>query len=316
MQSATAEIEAQEPQPKEERPPRWFFDLIADIPKDDWGRIWHIEVHRLEPKVPGVPGSKGYLDLYLEPITMNAVQKRFGGGKFQLNLCKNGKWHNSHTFDVEGQPIYDLSRERPNGQTGLLPSAGGEAFAKQVIDMLRDELTRSREAGQTPSGAITDETIGLVTKAAENAMQMIRNQVPAATEPTALLSAMVTTLKNLGLIGQPPAVPGGGIVETISVLKTLGLIGQPAPDPMAQITMFLTIFEKLDALRGPAAGGAPRDWKATLAEKAIEHVPEILREVRATAEASREAAGQRLEAARTNERVATTIRSLPARPGA
>lgn len=297
------------PPEKEPLSPTWFWELIADIPKDEWGKIYDMLLFRIDPKVPMHPGYKGYLDTFAEPISPAWVKARYGGGRFRLVLQKNGRFKTSHEFEIEGQPIYDLTRERVNGQNPAAAGTGGEAFAKQVIDMLREELTRSRESGPA-STAITDETIGLVTKAAEKAMDMIKNQVPAATDPSTQLSSMVSTLKNLGLVGQPS---GGGIVETISVLKTLGLIGQPAPDPMAQINTFLTIFEKLDALRGERAAG-PRDWKATLAEKAIEHVPEILREVRATAEASRDAAGQRLEAARANERIASAIRGMPAPP--
>src|SRR5215469_5400591 len=91
---------------KTELDPNWFFDKISALSADDWQRVYTLELHRMEPKLPGVPGSKGYLDVFTEPITRAFIKNKYGGGKFRLVLLKNGRYQTCQNFDIEGEPIY------------------------------------------------------------------------------------------------------------------------------------------------------------------------------------------------------------------
>jgi len=63
--------------PREEKPQNWFFTELADKPVHEWGRVWSLELHRLKPDVPGVPGTKGYLRLFSEPVTLETIRLEF-----------------------------------------------------------------------------------------------------------------------------------------------------------------------------------------------------------------------------------------------
>jgi hypothetical protein len=290
---------AHEPeQDKPELPPNWFFDKISVIGPEEWAKAYVVELHRLEPKLPGVPGSKGYLDVYTEPITLAQIKARFGGGKFRLVLMKNSKYVTSYTFDVVGDPIYARGRELPPDGHGT-NGDGSTALLQQFVGVLRDELARSRE--NVPNSA-TDEAIKLLTSASEKAMDVVVKQIPATANPTAQLESLVTTAKNLGILG---GNNGGGVLETVRVLKELGVIGGAATspqNPLEQLKLFMDIFEKIDALRGDSGGGRRGDWKSVLAEKAAEVLPTVLENMSDT-QRRRGAAGQRPQ-----------VRQEPARP--
>jgi len=62
----------------------WFFDKLSAIASEEWAKVYVLEIHRLEPKLPGVPGSKGFLDVFTEPITKAFIKQKYGGGKSDL----------------------------------------------------------------------------------------------------------------------------------------------------------------------------------------------------------------------------------------
>lgn len=127
---------------KAELEPNWFFDRLANIPPEDWQKIYTLEIHRKEPNLPGVPGSKGFLEVYTEPVTKGQIKARFGGGKFSLVLLKNGKYVTSHTFDIEGDPIYLRGRELP-------PDGAGSGMESRLLNMLESNLKEMKEELRT-----------------------------------------------------------------------------------------------------------------------------------------------------------------------
>ncbi len=312
-----AEVETKEPEAKEERTPTWFFDLIAEIPAIEWGKVYDIWIYRIEPKVRMAEGQRGFLANLCEPITPAWIKQNYGGGKFRIVLNKNGRFKTSHDCDIEGAPIYDSRRERPEphqaGAAGLGGNGDGAAFAKQVIDILRDELTRTRESNQGGS-PVQDEALKMLTEASTRAMDVIKNQVTPAPDPTKQLESLVNAARNLGILGgtQPQQNP------LLDKLVTVALERLAAPsNPLEQITMFLTVFEKLDALRGEArGGGGTRHWPEILAEKAVDHIPDVLNAIRENRETSREIADKRLAAAQTNARAVEAMRAVPSHPAA
>ena len=266
---------------------------------------------RENPKT-SIQGIGGYLTKLTQPFDIEDIKTAFGGYEFSYILKNKNEVVYSGRFKVEAPPRLDPTRER-DGNPSAAANNGQSDLVQQFITVLRDELTRTREAMQgQPNAGGQGEAVKMIAEAATRAMDVIKAQIPPAVDPTKTLESLVNTAKTLGVFGQP-AAQGGGILETIQVLKTLGLIGQPPPDPMSQLTMFITLFTKLDELRGDRGGGGGRDWKAVAVEKGLEHLPEVLREIRETRVAAGEIAQTRLEAVRTQERV---IRNLPPRPAA
>jgi hypothetical protein len=311
-QGAPPETDTKEPEPKPDRPPRWFFDEIHELPTTDWGRVWSMELHRMEPKIPGVPGSKGYLCMFLEPITLAAIQNRYGGGKFRLNLCKNGKWTKSHDFDIEGQPIYDMSRERPNGNGAGAPAAGNADFQKEFISVLREELSRSREATQgQPTG--TEQVVQMLTNASDKAMEIVTKQTPQATSGLTQVREMLGALKEMGVIGGAAAAPASNPLMDKLLGAALEKLLAPV-DPLAQLTQLGTLIELVEKIRGGGgAEGTPKDWKAML----VQHLPEVLNTAKEVLSTNTDAAKARAEEANARARAAESLRNVqqPGRPG-
>ena len=296
--------ERQEADSKAEKPPRWFFDEIQEIAAGDWGKIYSLELHRMEPKVPGVPGSKGYLNMYLEPITLASVQQRYGGGKFRLNLCKNGRYWTSHDFDIEGAPIYDASRERATAA----PAGGSndsslvrilEEQYKKVIEVLE----RARTDDNADSPAMT-KAVDILSTAYNEGIKAVREDNKPAPAPDLLkqLTPLIALLTPLFGFVKP-------LFERMLVPQ----------NPLEELTKLGTVIDALDKIRGTNSGGGggdskPKDWKAMLAEALMSKGPEVIREIRETLEAQVRVQQERRATAEAQERL---VGRLPAgAPGA
>lgn len=289
---------------REEKSPTWFWDMLQNLPRDKWGNVYSVMAWREEPKVPGVPGAKGFLFEAFEPVTLSYFKEKYGGGKFKCVLQENSKFKTTHIFDIEGTPKYDLSREAPQASAHAGNGRGDNDIVREFVTVLRDELQRSREANSAPNPA-TDEAISLLSKASEKAMDIVAGRANAQGNgnPLDMLTQLTAVIKNL-----MPAQNGiGDVIVKALVDKML-----TPPDPMAQLTTFLSLFEKLDALRGGGGeAGRPKDWRAMLAEGVVQKGPELLKELRATVEVNRDAAKERRAAAETIERVEHIRRAPP-----
>ncbi|TMI88349.1 MAG: hypothetical protein E6H00_13020 [Bacillati bacterium ANGP1] len=252
--------------------PNWFFDKLAAITPEEWGKFYTLEIVRLEPKLPGVPGSKGFLDIYTEPISKAMIKSRFGGGKFSLVLLRNNKYITSHTIDIEGDPIYARGRELPPASAGT-----GSALEGRLLNMLetnlkemKEELRKREASGGDP--AFSKAVDILSTAYSTGLATMQKDQA----NPTQQLKDIIGTAKEMGVLGNADA----GVLGTIKVLKEIGVIGPPAAaaaatSPLEQLKMFLEIFDRIEEFRG-GSNGKPRDWKAELAGRVGEALPTIL----------------------------------------
>ena len=260
-----------------------FWEYMQSLSPKGWER--HIVyLTREEPKT-GIKGVGGYLTKLTGPFTIEDIKNAFGGYEFSYIMNRDGKIIYSGRFKVEAAPKFDLTREVAGAATG--DNNGQGAIVGQFVEVLREELSRAREA----SNPASEEAIKLLSAASTRAMDIVLKQVPQQGDPMAQLSGLVATAKNLGLVGGNGG--GGNLLETVSALKALGLL----PDPMQQMTLFFTIFEKLDALRGERGG--QRDWKGALIEKVAEAVPRVLDEVGKNRQAQLQIASERAEVVRT-----------------
>jgi hypothetical protein len=301
-QNSEATPESEKPVEREEKEPGWFISDLMKIPATEWEKIYHLELQRLEPKVPGVAGSKGYLWTFFAPITYADVKKRWGGGKFRMDLCKNGHYFKTHNFDIEGDPIYDRSREIPPATSSNGNGLGGNAdFQKEFISVLREELQRSRESNQQGTGS--EHVIEMLTKASERAMEIVTKQAPAASDPTAQLTALLSMAEKIANLRAPAGggLLGGGFGEIITVLTNLGVLSKPK-----SLAEQIADAKALQELVG-GGGGEPKDWKAAAVQAATQHLPEILEAFKAPANAAQARAAEANARARTAE----TLRTVP-----
>lgn len=263
---STETIEPEKPQEREEKEPGWFISDMMKIPTNEWEKIYHLELQRLEPKVPGVAGSKGYLWTFFAPITYADVKKRWGGGKFRMDLCKNGHYFKTHNFDIEGEPIYDRSREIPPANGNGNGLGGNADFQKEFISVLRDELQRSRESN---NGTGSEHVIEMLTKASERAMEIVTKQTPSAADPGAQLNNLLAAAEKLANLRAPAASGLGGIGDIITLLTNLGVLHKPK-----------TLAEQIadaKALKELVGGDAePKGWRERAVDVVAGHIPEIL----------------------------------------
>ncbi len=299
--------------PKEEKPINWFFTDLAEKPAHEWGKVWSLELHRLKPDVPGVPGTKGYLRIFTEPVTLETIRTNFGGGRFRLNLCKNGRWHTSHEFEIEGQPIYDVSRERPQANSNGNAAIGAD-LQKEFIGVLREELQRSRD-GQAPGG---EEVIKMLTSASEKAMEIVTRQSIPATDPAAQLNSLLSSAKTLADLRAPQSGGLGDLGQLlIPVLKPLLERLITPPDPLGDLTKLAGLMDVLEKIRGGGNDAPPKDWRAAAVQAVTSHLPEILDTFKTTsanaavANQSRARAAELIRGVPPQQQVAAAARTAP-----
>jgi len=307
-QNPETPAEPEKPLEREEKEPGWFISDLMKIPGNEWEKIYHLELQRLEPKVPGVAGSKGYLWTFFAPITYADVKKRWGGGKFRMDLCKNGHYFKTHNFDIEGDPIYDRSREIPPATTnGNGNGLGGNAdFQKEFISVLREELQRSRESNQGQSNG-SEHVIDMLTKASERAMEIVTKQTPVAADPTAQVNALLSAAEKLANLRAPAAGGGLGSLGDALIAKLVEKLLNP-PNPLEELTKLSAIFEVVEKIRGNG-GGEPKDWKAAAVQAVTQHLPDILDTFKQTSPAN--VAQARANEAQARARTAEALRVVP-----
>jgi len=242
------------PEEKKERTRVDFWPYIAGLSPADWKRH-EIYLYRIKPVV-GHKEREKYLDIYNSKFTIEDVKNRFGGEEFRAMLLRDGKNVCTIEFAIEAAPKFDLVREIPGVDTAQ------NATIQKLVDKLTD-----REDDPDVTGEAVQRSVNIMGNAFEAAASRL-----ATTSPNGGgIIETIKVLKELGLLGQPQK---NSVLETIQVLKELGIVGAPAAqvNVAAQVDSVLGIVEKLREF----GGGGKTDWKTTLAEKAADHLPEII----------------------------------------
>lgn len=295
---------------KAEKEKQDFWSYMAGLTTEQW-KDHIVYLTREQPKTT-INGVGGYLTKLVQSFDVEDIKQAYGGREFSYIMKRDNKLIYSGRFSVEAPPRFDSARE--SAGTAVASSNGESALLKDFVNVLREELQRSREANNTANPA-TDEAIKLVSSASEKAMNIVAERANAngSGNSTQQLSELVNIVK--GLIPQQSS--DGGILGM--VLKPLLEKLLTPPDPMAQVTTFLTIFEKIDSIRGGGGDSKPKDWRAMLAEGVVAKGPELLREVRETFQESTKAATEKRATAEAIERMETARRNggaPAAQPGA
>jgi hypothetical protein len=159
-----------------------------------------------------------------------------------------------------------------------------------------------------------------MSSAAEKAMDMITKRVPDSAPPvnkSTEIRETISLLKDLGIIGQPQPQPKS-LIEQIAELVGNPVFGPMIRDffvpknPLDQLGQVTTLFDVIEKIRGAAGdGGGKKDWRAMLAEGAIQRGPDILKEIGELLDKNREAASERRAAAEANARAMEIARTMP-----
>jgi hypothetical protein len=277
------------PQEREEKTSTWFWDLLQSKPADDWkAGLYQVWISRLgDSRVPMAAGEKGYLDMFIEPITFATVKQKYGGGKYQAVLNYRGRAETSHNFEIVGQPIYDERRERPGNSSAVQATQAANAdstMATQFISILREEMNHLREGNQG-STAANDATVEIMANAAKRAADIMEKQLPQAGNPATMFKDFASAMKEMGVIGgQQHGSTLGSLIQELTPLITLltpvlGKFFTPT-NPLEQATQFMALMDKVDALRGkggPSRGTSTND----LILEGINKLPEMIRTLQA-----------------------------------
>ena len=271
---ATITINAGAPEPaqdvveKPQQPKMSFWERLARISAAEWGRDYVIYLYRESPKVR-MAGQGGYLCKLAQPFSPEDVKARYGGGTFKAMLNKGQNLIDTEVFEVEGIPIFDITRENPNGAGGAgiaAPSASESQVLKIVEEQMRamrEEISRMRDRGEQVNPA-QERALDVLTTAYKRGLEVNVAQPP---DPMKSLDSAVALIERIR-----PAAPtaGGGILETISVLKELGVFQKPKT-----LAEQLAELASLRELMGDAGGGGKTTW-LDLARDAVPRVLDTL----------------------------------------
>jgi len=195
------------------RPP--LFEFLPTVADKDWKDFrYEIHLYRYNPQTE----KKMAVEKIFEPIDPFWVQKKYGGGKFNIMLKEDGQLIMNEDFVCEGEPISASSTAHADGGNSA------ESLTLQAMRLIANpEMQRMQ--------------MEMFKNAAIEAMQMIRLQMPTAQDP---LQTLRNAKEILG-IGNAAPNPMDDLMrqfmtamigkmmnppETNSVKDTIGLIGQ------------------------------------------------------------------------------------------
>jgi len=295
----TLEIPAARTEMKEStenaRPDFWTY--MKQLTPEQW-KNHIVYLYRELPRTNiASAGSGGYLAKFSQAFDEEDIKQNYGGYEFSYIMNRGQACVYSGKFRIEAPPRLDAIREAGSNGHGL--DAGTVAgIVQQVVGVLREEL--QRKSNGIDDGGATTKAVDMLKEASDKAMEVLVKRLPQAESAVAQLKELITVGQSLGMLGGGGA-EGGGIIGTIKVLKELGVLGNQN-DPMKQLETMLSIFDKLDEVRG-GGGGRRRDWKAILAERAVDAIPDVLDAFTKTREANLEVARNRRATAEAMGRI-------------
>jgi hypothetical protein len=273
-----------------EKPANWFWDKLAEISAESWkAGEYTVWITRLgDSRVPMAAGEKGYLDMFIEPITPATIKQKYGGGKYQAVLNRRGRAVTSHNFEIEGQAIFDARRERPQNSPAVQATNNGQGGndSAALIDILREELKHLREQQSEPNAA-NDKTVEIMSNAANKAAEIMEKQIPQAGNPATMIKDLVSAMKDLGITGGAQQ-QNNPLKELFAMLTPLVPILSPLlerilkpQDPLSQISQFMAVMDKLDELRGGAGGKGHGTTTNDLILAGINTLPQVIQDMNA-----------------------------------
>ena len=238
--------------PKSETKPD-FWSYMQSLTPEEW-KEHVVYLTREEPKT-SINGLGGYLTKMMGPFEIDDVKNAFGGVRFSYIMKKGPKVVYGGDFRIEAPPRYDLVRERPDAMGG-----NGASSQDNNVKTLLEKIPNTKEA--------LAQSMDMVTTAYKTSLNNIAeaggrvNNGGEGGEMTKLLIAMMQSQ-----------------TQMLTTMMTAVFKSREEREPAAQVNVATQVDSLLgivEKLRDFGGGGGKTDWKATLAEKAADHLPEII----------------------------------------
>ncbi len=298
----------------DEKPDFWTY--MHSLTPEEW-RNHIVYLTRENPKT-SINGIGGYLTKLQQPFDIEDIKTAYGGYEFSFIMKNGNDLAYSGRFRVEAPPKYDAVRENPNAVGA--PSGGSSAMSGDVLKVLEQQNERLYQVLTTLQGAKEENpaisgAIEMLTSAYKTGLSAVSTGSGAGGDPAKQLE------QTLALAERIVSVRGGGgggdVMTTLlaPLLKTMMEKMLTPPDPLEQITKLGAVLDVLEKFRGGGGESHPKDWKASLVQEGVRHIPDLLQAFRegnaGTVEAARLRAIESQNRARTAEVLEAQRRGAP-----
>lgn len=206
----------EEQRKRQKRMPIWEF--LPTIPLQDWKDLkYEIALYRYHP----LTEKRMAVDKIYEYVDPFIIQKKYGGGHFNIYVKEDSQLIYNEDFICEGEPKTPIPGANSNGDGAQTPN--GETVALQALRMMSNpEMMRSM--------------FSMYTEAAKQSMDMIRAQMPQQQDP-------LQTLRNAKEILGVGEHKQESLLDTIRTLKELGVIGSPEKKGVTEVLELITTLK-------------------------------------------------------------------------
>jgi hypothetical protein len=142
---------------REERPEDGLdaLEYMEAIAPEDW-HLHMVYLYRMSPAAPN--GQRTYLEKLATPFDQEYLRQKYGGGMFRIFVKKGTERVKDSLVSVEGSPKFIVAE---GGHASAAPDATavtseGAQVAREVMQLLREELAKSRGGANLETIAITN----------------------------------------------------------------------------------------------------------------------------------------------------------------
>lgn len=261
--------------PDAEKFPSDSIEYMETLTPEQWQKGDHtVYLYRVEPPLYKTDrNSFGYVDKFATPITLELIQRDYGGGLWRIVIKRGPERVCAREYPVSGPPM-DLTRmnvapgARPNGAAPYNGTAGtspADANQSKLID-----AATNTEAQKAQVDMVKDTAKEMISLARQNAPQQM-------------------SVKEILELTKELRSDGGGSLWNNPVIVALltTLVSKFADrlfqDPTANFVQILELAQKFNGQNANVVG----DWKLAAAQavpKVAESLADALHEMRMGAE--------------------------------
>jgi len=227
---------------KRKRPPLWEF--LPTVPMEDWKNLrYEIRLYRYNATTE----KRMAVEKIYECIDPFWVQKKYGGGSFNVLVSEDAQLIYNEDFYIEGEPRIAGAVASDSMPVNSAGNGGG------VVEAMRMAMNPEFMRGM----------FEMFKMASMESMAMLKNNMPAPVDP---LQTLRNAKEILGL-GAPVASPMDDILKQLMAAMVQKLINPPETNAFKDTMALISEVKSAGFL-----GGAP---KADLASTLVANLPMI-----------------------------------------
>jgi hypothetical protein len=213
---------------RKKHPPIWEF--LPTISKQDWSEgKYEIALYRYHPQTE----KKIAVEKLFESIDPFEVQKRYGGGSFNVMVKEDGQLIYNQDFLVEGEPKVFTPSANGNGRGGA--ANGADAIALEAMRMASNPDFQRLQ-------------MDMMRAAMVSALEMVKMQQPTAQDP---LQTLRNAKEILG-IGAPAPNPMDDITKAFMTAAIQKMLNPPETNALKDTVQFINDAKAAGLLGGAA----------------------------------------------------------------